>query len=40
MFRRNSLKDMINTESDEIEKLKAKENLSRKDVRRLEGKTK
>lgn len=40
MFRRNTLKDLVNTESDEIEKLKAKEGLSRKDVRRLEGKTK
>ncbi len=40
MFRRNTMKDLINTESDEIAKLKAQEGLSRKDVRRLEGKTK
>jgi hypothetical protein len=36
MFRRNPLKDIVNAESEEIGKLKAKENLSRKDVRRLE----
>lgn len=40
MFRRNTLKDLINIESDEIEKIKAKEGLSKKDVKRLEGKTK
>ena len=40
MFRRNSLKDIVSAESEEIEKLKAKENLSRKEVRRLEWKTK
>lgn len=40
MFRRNSFKDIINADSEEIEKIKAKENLSRKDVRRLEWKTK
>lgn len=40
MFRRNPLKDIVSAESEEIEKLKAKENLSRKEVRRLEWKTK
>ena len=34
------MKDMVNTESDEIEKIKAEEWLTRKDVRRLAGKTK
>ena len=34
------MKDLINTGSDEIEKLKAKEGLTNKDVRRLEWKTK
>ncbi len=40
MFRRNSMKDVVQSESEEIEKLKAKEGLSRKDVRRLAWKTK
>ena len=40
IFRRNSLKDIVSAESEEIEKLKAKGNLSRKEVRRLEWKTK
>jgi serine phosphatase RsbU (regulator of sigma subunit) len=40
MFRRNPLKDIMNADSEEIEKIKVKENLSRKDVRRLEWKTK
>jgi len=40
MFRRNELKDLITAESEEIAKLKAKEWLSRKDIRRLEWKTK
>ena len=40
IFRRNGMKDLINTGSDEIEKLKAKEGLTNKDVRRLEWKTK
>lgn len=40
MFRRNSLKDIVNTESDEIAKIKAEQWLTRKDVRRLAGKTK
>jgi len=40
MFRRNALKDMINIESDEISKIQEEQWLSRKDVRRLEWKTK
>jgi len=40
MFRRNTLKDIMTWESQEIEKIKAKEGLSRKEVRRLEWKTK
>jgi hypothetical protein len=36
MFRRNPLKDIVKAESEEIAKIKANENLSRKDVRRLE----
>ncbi len=40
MFRRNSMKDMVNTESDEIAKIKAEQWLSKKDVRRLAWKTK
>lgn len=40
MFRRNEMKDIINTGSSEIEALKVKEGLSNKDIRRLEGKTK
>jgi len=40
MFRRNTLKDIVNTESDEIAKIKAEQWLSRKDVRRLSWKTK
>jgi len=40
MFRRNEMKDLITAESEEIAKIKAKEWLNRKDVRRLEGKTK
>ncbi|NDK09902.1 SpoIIE family protein phosphatase [Candidatus Gracilibacteria bacterium] len=40
MFRRNSDKDLLNAGSDEIEKIKAKEGLSNKEVKRLEGKTK
>ena len=40
LFRRNSMKDLLNSESDEIAKIKVKEGLSRKDVKRLEGKTK
>ena len=39
MFRRNTLKDIVNGESEEMQKIKAKEWLSRKDVRRLEWKT-
>jgi len=40
MFRRNSDKDLLNAWSDEIEKIKAKEWLSNKEVKRLEWKTK
>jgi len=40
MFRRNALKDMVNTQSDEIAKIKAEQWLSKKDVKRLEWKTK
>ncbi len=40
MFRRNTMKDILTAESEEIAKITAKEWLSRKDVRRLEGKTK
>lgn len=40
IFRRNSMKDMVNTESDEIAKIKAEQWLSKKDIRRLAGKTK
>lgn len=40
MFRRNSLKDLLTAESDEIVKLKVQEWLSRKDIKRLEGRTK
>ena len=40
MFRRNTAKDILNWESQEIEKIKAKEGLSKKEARRLEGKTK
>ena len=40
MFRRNTDKDLLVAESEEIEKIKAKEGLSSKDVRRLEWKTK
>ncbi len=40
MFRRNALKDLLTAESDEIAKIKAQEGLSKKDVRRLEWKTK
>lgn len=40
MFRRNHMKDLLSAESDEITKLKLQEGLSRKEVRRLEGKTK
>jgi len=40
MFRRNTMKDLVNTESDEIAKIKAEQWLSKKDVRRLAGKTK
>jgi hypothetical protein len=39
MFRRNPLKDIITKESDELGKLRAKEWLSIKDVRRLQWKT-
>lgn len=39
MFRRNIEKDIITWDSQEIEKIKAKEGLSRKEARRLEGKT-
>ncbi|MCH8519055.1 serine/threonine-protein phosphatase [Candidatus Gracilibacteria bacterium] len=39
MFRRNPLKDILTKESDEISKLKAKEGLDDKDVKRLQGKT-
>ena len=39
LFRRNPLKDIISKESDEIDKLKAKEWLNDKDVKRLEWKT-
>lgn len=40
LFRRNTLKDLLNAESDELAKIKAQEGLNSKDVRRLEGKTK
>lgn len=40
MFRRNTDKDIVTSESQEIEKIKAKEGLSRKEIRRLEGKNK
>lgn len=40
LFRRNSLKDILTQESDEIAKIKAKEWLSSKEARRLTGKTK
>lgn len=40
MFRRNTVKDLLTAESEEIAKLKAKEGLSRKDVKRLEWKNK
>ena len=40
MFRRNPDKDLLVAESEEIAKIKAKEWLSSKDVRRLEWKTK
>jgi hypothetical protein len=40
MFRRNTDKDLLNAWSDEIEKIKAKEGLSSKEVKRLEWKTK
>lgn len=40
MFRRNTMKDLVNIESDEIEKIKAKEWLNNKDIKRLEWKTK
>lgn len=40
LFRRNTLKDIINTGSEEIEKIRAKEWLTKKEVKRLEGKTK
>jgi len=36
MFRRNRDKDLLVAESEEIEKIKAKEGLSTKDIRRLE----
>ncbi len=39
MFRRNPDKDLLNGNSEEIQKLKAKEWLSNKEVRRLEWKT-
>lgn len=40
MFRRNPLKDILNAESEEIATIRAKEWLSRRDVKRLEWKTK
>jgi len=40
MFRRNEDKDIVGEESDEIQKIKAKEWLSRKEVRKLEWKSK
>jgi len=40
MFRRNEAKDIVWEWSDEIQKIKAKEWLSRKEVRKLEWKTK
>lgn len=40
MFRRNPLKDILNSESEEIATIRAKEWLSKKDVKRLEWKTK
>lgn len=40
MFKRNTLKDILTAESEEIEKIRAKEGLSVKEVRRLEWKTK
>ncbi len=38
MFRRNVQKDILTAESAEIQEIKAKEHLSRKEVKRLEGK--
>jgi hypothetical protein len=35
MFRRNPLKDIVNADSEEIAEMKVKENLSRKDIKRL-----
>ena len=39
MFRKNTEKDLLNANSHEIQKIKAKEGLSNKEVRRLEWKT-
>mgnify|MGYP007121701321 FL=1 len=40
MFRRNHLKDLLTAESEEIAKITAQEQLSRKEIRRLEWKNK
>jgi serine phosphatase RsbU (regulator of sigma subunit) len=40
MFRRNPLKDIVNADSEEIAEMKVKENLSRKDIKRLKWKSK
>lgn len=40
MFKRNTFKDLLNSDSEEIAEIRAKEWLSSKDVRRLEWKTK
>ena len=40
IFRRNTEKDILNAKSEEIEKIRAKEGLSEKELKRLEGKTK
>lgn len=39
LFRRNPLKDILTKESDEFHKIKAKEWLNDKDIKRLQGKT-